>query len=218
MTRVSAPDKELLDQCAPVLAQAEAAMGYRPNDVLSLCHWPELLNSLGGLVQTVLHTGEVDGTLKRLIGIISSRTQGCTYCSAHASYGASQLGVEGAKVAAVFEFESSPLFNPAERAALRVAWHGALQPNAVSEEDLAALKEHFSDRQVVEIVAVLSLYGFLNRWDSTLQTTTQVAFEPVDWMTHVPVRHPPGDLRSSKSAVLPICRCPPSGSGAKAEG
>ena len=51
MTRVSAPDKELLDQCAPVLAQAEAARGYRPNDVLSLCHWPELLNSLGGLVQ-----------------------------------------------------------------------------------------------------------------------------------------------------------------------
>ena len=170
MTRVSAPDKELLDQCAPVLAQAEAAMGYRPNDVLSLCHWPELLNSLGGLVQTVLHTGEVDGTLKRLIGIISSRTQGCTYCSAHASYGASQLGVEGAKVAAVFDFESSPLFSSSERAALRVAWHGALQPNAVSEEDLAALKQHFSDRQVVEIVAVLSLYGFLNRWNSTLQT------------------------------------------------
>ena len=40
----------------------------------------------------------------------------------------------------------------------------------MSEEDLAALKEHFSDRQVVEIVAVLSLYGFLNRWNSTLQT------------------------------------------------
>ena len=53
-------------------------MGYLPNDVLSLCHWPELLQSLGGLVHTVLHTGEVHPTLKRLIGIISSRTQGCT--------------------------------------------------------------------------------------------------------------------------------------------
>ena len=73
-------------------------------------------------------------------------------------------------MAAVFDFESSPLFSSSERAALRVAWHGALQPNAVSEEDLAVLKEHFSDRQVVEIVAVLSLYGFLNRWNSTLQT------------------------------------------------
>jgi len=48
--------------------------------------------------------------------------------------------------------------------------------------------------------------------------TTQVAFEPIDLMTHIPVRHPSGDLRSSKSAVLPICRCPFGGSGAKAEG
>ena len=49
-------------------------MGYLPNDVLSLCHWPELLQSLGGLVKTVLQTGGVHPTLKRLIGIISSRT------------------------------------------------------------------------------------------------------------------------------------------------
>ena len=170
MTRVSAPDKELLDQCAPVLAQAEAAMGYRPNDVLSLCHWPELLNSLGGLVQTVLHTGEVDGTLKRLIGIISSRTQGCTYCSAHASYGASQLGVEGAKVAAVFDFESSPLFSPAERAALRVACYGAMSPAEVTAEHFEELYRHFDEGQVVEIVASIALFGFLNRWNDTMAT------------------------------------------------
>ena len=49
-------------------------MGYLPNDVLSLCHWPELLKSLGGLVNTVLQTGGAHPTLKRLIGIISSRT------------------------------------------------------------------------------------------------------------------------------------------------
>ena len=55
-------------------------MGYLPNDVLSLSHWPELLKSLGGLIRTVLESGEVDPDLKRLIGIISSRTQGCTYC------------------------------------------------------------------------------------------------------------------------------------------
>ena len=80
------------------------------------------------------------------------------------------MGVEATKIAAVFEFETSPLFTDAERAALRVAWHGAQQPNAVSDEDFAALKVHFSERQIVEIVAVLSLYGFLNRWNSTLDT------------------------------------------------
>jgi len=34
--------------------------------------------------------------------------------------------------------------------------------------------------------------------------TTHVEFEPVDLMAHIPVRHPAGDLRSSKSAILPI--------------
>ena len=145
-------------------------MGYLPNDVLSLSHWPELMKSLGSLIKTILESGEVDPDLKRLIGIISSRTQGCTYCSAHSSYAANKLGITAEKIASVFEFETSPLFSDAERAALRVAWHGALQPNAVTDEDFAALKLHFSERQIAEIVAVLSLYGFLNRWNETLQT------------------------------------------------
>ena len=170
MSRISQVTPATVPELAPLLEQAEQVMGYLPNDVLSLGHWPDLLSSLSGLIQTVLQGGEVDPTLKRLIGIISSRTQGCHYCTAHSSYGANRLGVEATKIAAVFEFETSPLFTDAERAALRVAWHGAQQPNAVSDEDFAALKVHFSERQIVEIVAVLSLYGFLNRWNSTLDT------------------------------------------------
>jgi uncharacterized peroxidase-related enzyme len=170
MSRLAKPDQNTLDQCEAALSQAQATMGYLPNDVLSLCHWPELLRSLSGLVQTILQSGQVDPTLKRLIGVISSHTQGCTYCTAHAGYGANQLGVEAEKIAAVFEFETSPLFSAAERAALRVAWHGALQPSAVTDNDIAALTSHFSPQEIVEIVAVLSLYGFLNRWNSTLNT------------------------------------------------
>ena len=145
---VQSPAGSALDhtRARPPLEQAERAMGYLPNGVLRLCHWPELLQSLGGLVHTVLQTEEVHPTLKRLIGIISSRAQGCTYCAAHSSYGASQLGVDAEKIAAVFEFETSPLFTNAERVALRVAWHGALKPNAVTDEDFEALKAHFSDR------------------------------------------------------------------------
>jgi len=48
--------------------------------------------------------------------------------------------------------------------------------------------------------------------------TTQVAFEPVDWMTHIHVRHLSGDLRSSKSAVLPICYRSPRRPDAQAAG
>ena len=186
MSRLAKPDQNTLDQCEAVLSQAQATMCYLPNDVLSLCHWPELLPSLSGLVQTILQSGQVDPTLKRLIGVISSHTQGCTYCTAHAGYGANQLGVEAEKIAAVFEFETSPLFSAAERAALRVAWHGALQPSAVTDDDIAALTQHFSQPEIVEIVAVLSLYGFLNRWNSTLDTELEA---------------PPADFAQSLSAL-----------------
>ena len=186
MSRLASPDQNSLDQCESALSQAQDMMGYLPNDVLSLCHWPELLQSLSGLVKTILQSGQVDPALKRLIGIISSHTQGCTYCTAHAGYGANQLGVEAEKIAAVFEFETSPLFNAAERAALRVAWHGALQPSAVTDDDIAALTQHFSQPEIVEIVAVLSLYGFLNRWNSTLDTELEA---------------PPADFAQSLSAL-----------------
>ena len=147
----------------PLLEQTERAMGCIPNDGSILRHWPELLQSLGGLVHTVLQTGKVHPTSKRLIVITSSRTQRCTYCTAHSKYGANQLGVDAKKISAVFEFETSPLFTDAERAVLRVALHVALKPNAVTDEDFEALKAHFSGCEIVEIVADLSLYGFLNR-------------------------------------------------------
>ena len=143
-------------------------MGYLPTDVLSLCQWPKLLQILGGLVHTGLQTREVHPTLKRLISTIIIYTQGCTYSSAHSSYGASQLGVDEEKIATVFEFETSPLFTDAESALLRVVWHGALQASAVEDTDCEALQAHFPDREIVEGVAVLSLCGFLNRCNATI--------------------------------------------------
>ena len=78
MSRAPPPATTTTPELASLLEHAERSMGYLPNDVLSLCHWPELLQTLGGLVHTVLQTGEVDPTLKRLIGIICSRAQGCS--------------------------------------------------------------------------------------------------------------------------------------------
>ena len=74
MSRVPPVAPSTILELASPLEQAKRAMGYLPNDVLSLCHWPELLQSLGGLVKTVLQTGGVHPTMKLLIGIISSRS------------------------------------------------------------------------------------------------------------------------------------------------
>ncbi len=48
--------------------------------------------------------------------------------------------------------------------------------------------------------------------------TTHVIFELMELMAHIPVRHPWGDLRSSKSAILPICHCAAGCPGAQPPG
>jgi alkylhydroperoxidase family enzyme len=67
-----------------------------------------------------------------------------------------------------------PLFSDSERAALRVAQGAAQVPNAVTDADFAELKGHYTDAQIVDI-AVISLFGFLNRFDDTMATELEAS-------------------------------------------
>ncbi len=170
MTQISKKDRQELPALAPMLDMVEAGMGFVPNSMLTMAHWPELLGAFGGLGATILQTGDIEPELKQLIALVSSRASGCNYCQAHTSHSAHRAGAVEAKIAAAFEFEQSPLFSDRERVALRFGWHAAMQPNATEPSDFAALKQFFSEREVVEIVAVVSLFGFLNRWNDTMAT------------------------------------------------
>jgi alkylhydroperoxidase family enzyme len=74
------------------------------------------------------------------------------------------------KIRAVWEYETSPHFTDRERAALRLAWKASTVPNQTTAEDFAELARHFDDGQIVEIVATIALFGYLNRWNDTMAT------------------------------------------------
>jgi alkylhydroperoxidase family enzyme len=102
---------------------------------------------------------------------------------AHTAGAALGLGIEDKKLEAVWEFRTHPLFSDAERAALEIAIAGAAQPNAVTDELFAELKKHWSEGQIVEIVGVISMFGFMNRWNDTMATPLED--EPI----HVGEKH-----------------------------
>lgn len=141
-----------------------------PNSVPTLAYRPEILNAMGPLWQAIMGPGTVDRGLKWLVGYLASMSAGCRYCSAHTATGASGAGVPAEKIEAVWGYETSPLFSDAERAAFRVAQCAGQVPNAVSDEDFAGLKTHFSPEQIVELVSVMSIYGFFNRFNDTMGT------------------------------------------------
>jgi len=176
MSRLTPLELDALDADARAqIETAEKLMGFQPNDALIMARNPALMKAVSALVGAVYGPGQVEPGLKRLIGEATSKAAGCFYCSAHAAKGAEAHGVDHAKIEAVWSFEESDLFTDAERAAIRVAMKSGLSPNETTDEDFKLLKEHYDDDQIVEIVSVIAMFGFLNRWNSTLDTALEPA-------------------------------------------
>ncbi len=157
----------------------EKALGVLPNSTLTMARWPELMRAFAELNRVVMAEGRVSGVLKQMVAAIVSSAAGCTYCQAHTAHVADRRGAEAQKLAALWEYESSPLFSDAERAALRVAQGAGCVPNAVTDEDMEELRRQFSDEEVVELVAVMANFGFLNRWNDTM--ATELERSPLAW-------------------------------------
>jgi uncharacterized peroxidase-related enzyme len=157
----------------------EQTRGYVPNSNLVMARRPKLLAAFRAFNAAVFDPDNiVPAGVLALVGNIASQAAGCLYCVAHTANNAGMRGVEAEKVAALWEYETSPLFSAAERAALRFAQAAASVPNMVTDEDADAVKQHFGEDGVVEILAVVSFYGFLNRWNDSLATELEeIAFD-----------------------------------------
>jgi uncharacterized peroxidase-related enzyme len=144
-------------------------MGFLPNSLLTMARRPEILRAVSLLAQAA-RTGTVSRELKELVALVSSTAAGCRYCQAHTASNATRVGTQADKIANVWSYETSDLFSDEERAALRLAHHASLVPNQATEEDFEELRRYFDDGEIVEIVTVIALFGFLNRWNDTVAT------------------------------------------------
>jgi len=157
----------------------EQTMGFVPNSLYTMGRKPALLQAFAALTGAVLGPGRLSPELKQLVAFVSSNASGCRYCQAHTSHSAHKAGASADKIAAAFEFDSSPLFDARERAALSLANAASLVPNATTDAHFAALRPHFDEEEVVELLSVISLFGWLNRWNDTVGTeleATPLAF------------------------------------------
>jgi len=146
-------------------------LGFVPNSILIMQRKPKLAKAFAQLTAAIWDPeGQVERGLKRLIAHVASRMAGCQYCMAHTAGGALHFGIEERKLAAVWDYQSSPLYSAAERAALDLAVAAGGVPNAATDAMFLELRKHWTEEQIVEIVGVIAVFGFLNRWNDTLAT------------------------------------------------
>lgn len=171
------PPSAIPEELSDTLARVRDTYGFVPNSMLTMGHNPVLLAAFSALGAAVMGDGSsIPGPLRWLVAHMASRASGCRYCIAHTGHnGALAAGLDEEKAAAAWEFEHNALFTEAERAAMRLAVAGASVPNGATDEMVAELRSHFTDRQVADIVAVIAFFGFLNRWNDTLATELEEA-------------------------------------------
>jgi alkylhydroperoxidase family enzyme len=147
------------------------SLGFVPNSVLTMQRKPKLVRAFVALQGAVWDPdSKVDRGLKRLIGHVASRAARDSYSMAHTASGALHFGISEEKLAAIASYRTSPLYGEAERAALDLAVAASVVPNAVTDEMFFELRRHWSEEQIVEIVAAVAVTGFVNRWNTTMAT------------------------------------------------
>ncbi len=162
----------------------ERILGFVPNSLLTMQRRPEIVRGFGVLTKAVMAPdGEVDLGFKRLLAHFSSRAAGCQYCEAHSLVAAKIHGISQQKLDAIWDYQNSPLYSPAERCALDFALAAGAVPNAVDQAMMDQMREYWSEDQIVEILGAICLYGFLNRWNDSMATDLEAS--PKDMGTQV---------------------------------
>jgi alkylhydroperoxidase family enzyme len=154
----------------------ERILGFIPNSLLTMQRMPAMVKGFGELTKAVMDpAGAVDLGFMRLVAHFASRAAGCQYCEAHSLVAAKIHGISQDKLDAIWDYQSSPLYNEAERAALDFALAAGAVPNAVDADLMARMQAHWSEQQIVQILGAVCLYGFLNRWNDSMATDLEAA-------------------------------------------
>jgi uncharacterized peroxidase-related enzyme len=142
--------------------------GNVPNMFRTVAHRPEILQTMIAHMEAVLNTGTLPTALKELVIVRTSQMNNCEYCLASHSLLAKKLGYSDAQIADLAHFESSDTFNPREKAALRLAERLTRNERPLDEAELADLRLHFTEGEVVELMAASGLFNYFNRFNNLL--------------------------------------------------
>lgn len=165
-----------MDEVRDIVDLAQRFSGYVPTSFRIMARKPNILRAFSGLIAAVMREpGDVAPEVKWLVAHAVSTSAGCRYCQAHTAANGAKAGLPVAKVEALLRYEESDLYTLAERTVVALALAAGQVPNASTREHFDALRRHFSDQAIVEIVAVISLFGWLNRWNDTLASDLEAA-------------------------------------------
>jgi alkylhydroperoxidase family enzyme len=146
---------------------------FKDRQNLEIFRWEEFFEPFTILQFVCLGPGELDSGLKNEMFTILSAAAGCRHCQAHGGYMLNKaLDKPVERIQALWNFDRSDQFTEAEKAAYRFALAAGSCPNAVTADHHADLRAHYNDQQIREMMAVVGMSGFLNRYSESVAVVT----------------------------------------------
>lgn len=136
-------------------APASGRSGIEPLEVWA--HQPALMTAMGRYQQAVRKAHTVDERTKNLVELKGAQMIGCEYCVDLGSQICRNSGLTDEELLALPHYRDSELFTDREKLALDYAVAVMRTPVAVTDDVFARMKAQFSDEQLVEITALLTV-------------------------------------------------------------
>lgn len=157
------------------LQNTEAFLGFLPNDVLTMAYMPEATKAFMDFCLSLYQNATLPPVLLHRVGMVASAASGCRYCTAHLANKLFAEGGDADKIADIWSYQTSELFDEAERAALSFAQAAGQSPSQVVQAHYDAMRKHFTEHEIVEILFVICQFGFWNRWNDSVGTTLEAS-------------------------------------------
>jgi len=164
-------DRNATKEAAEMADFYDETLGFTPNSLFTMMHRPRIANAFMEMNKAVMENkGRVTSSLKRELAYLSSMTTGCRYCEAHAIRAAERYGSPQDRLNHIWEYKTYSAFSDAERAVFDLTIAASSVPNAVSDEISENMRKHWEGGEIVEILGVIALFGYLNRWNDSMGT------------------------------------------------
>ena len=116
----------------------------------------------------------LDPNLRTAIFWIVSRGNNCTYCLGHQESSLASRGMSDDELAAL-DFDWS-VFDEARQAAFTFARKASFEPYALTDADIEALRKHYDEKQVADLIVAVAGFNATNRWTGPLRIKQDVLF------------------------------------------
>jgi len=143
----------------------EAAHGSGIEPVEIWAHQPKMMSGMGKFQGAVRKGNTVDERLKYLVELKGAQMIGCEFCVDVGSQICRNSGFSDEELLAIPRYRESNLFSERDKVALDYTVAVMRTPVEVTDELFARMKEHFTDEQLVEITALLTVVN-LDRFNA----------------------------------------------------